>query len=146
MPLWRIYAHPDTFTYDQRKGIAEAITKQYAMLPAFYVNVIFVDVKEEGLWVGGETKKNFVRLTVEQIARQMPNPDTEAGRKQRTAWMDKMNETLRPYILQRPEIEWEIHIAETPRDLWRIQGIDPPPSNSEEEKAWKENNKARSYL
>lgn len=92
MPLWRIYAHPDTFTYDQRKGIAQAVTKQYSILPAFYVNVIFVDVKEEGLWIGGETKKNFVRLTVEQIARQMPNPDTEAGRKQRTAWMDKINE------------------------------------------------------
>ena len=47
MPLSRIYANPDTFTLDQKRGIAAAITKHYDVLPAFYVAVIFVDCKEE---------------------------------------------------------------------------------------------------
>jgi hypothetical protein len=53
---------------------------------------------------------------------------------------------LEPHIQARPELEWELHIAETPRDLWRINGIDPPPSNSEAEKTWKEQNKALPYM
>jgi phenylpyruvate tautomerase PptA (4-oxalocrotonate tautomerase family) len=69
MPLWRIFAHPETFSHDQRKGLAEAVTKLYKALPAFYVNVIFIDVKEEQVWVGGQAKSNFVRIVVEHIAR-----------------------------------------------------------------------------
>jgi hypothetical protein len=58
----------------------------------------------------------------------------------------KEYQTLEPHIQARPELEWELHIAETPRDLWRINGIDPPPSNSEAEKTWKEQNKALPYM
>ena len=92
MPLWRIYSHPDTFTLDQKRGIAAAITKHYDVLPAFYVDVIFVDCKEGNVWVGPESKTNFVRIVVEQIARAMPSPDTAEGRAWRTGWMDKINE------------------------------------------------------
>lgn len=91
MPLWRIFAHPDTFSYDQRKDLAAAITKLYAVLPAFYVNVLFIDVKEEQVWVGGQPKANFVRIVIEQIARQLPTPDAVEGRKARDGWMDKIN-------------------------------------------------------
>lgn len=98
MPLWRIYAHPDTFTADQKEGIARALTKHYDVLPAFYVNVIFVDVEEGNVWIGGESKKNFVRIVVEQIARAMPSPDTQEGRAWRTGWMDKINQ-VRPHTL-----------------------------------------------
>ncbi|RYO42797.1 hypothetical protein AA0111_g705 [Alternaria arborescens] len=145
MPLWRIYSHPDTFTLDQKRGIAAAITKHYDVLPAFYVDVIFVDCKEGNVWVGPESKTNFVRIVVEQIARAMPSPDTAEGRAWRTGWMDKINETLRPYILDRKELDWEMHISETPRDLWRVQGIDPPPTDSEAEKSWKAKNYAHPY-
>ncbi|OWY47385.1 hypothetical protein AALT_g6420 [Alternaria alternata] len=63
----------------------------------------------------------------------------------RTGWMDKINETLRPYILDRKELDSEMHISETPRDLWRVQGIDPPPTDSEAEKSWKAKNYAHPY-
>lgn len=106
MPLWRIYAHPDTFTYDQKKGIAGAITKQYDILPAFYVNVIFVDSSEDNVWIGGEPRKNFVRIVVEQIARVMPSPDTAEGRAWRTGWMDRINEV-------RPTLAVHVHIKLT---------------------------------
>ena len=96
MPLWRIYAHPSTFTNDQKAGLAAAITKLYTSppngLPAFYVNVLFIPLEEDEIWVGGEIRKNFVRITVEQIARTMASSDTEEGRARRKWWMDKINE------------------------------------------------------
>lgn len=94
MPLWRIFSHPTTFTLPQRAGLAKAITHLYVSrgLPAFYVNVLFIDLDERAVWIGGEPRKNFVRIVIEQIARTMPDPDTEAGRKQRTGWMDMINE------------------------------------------------------
>ncbi|KIX03416.1 uncharacterized protein Z518_06968 [Rhinocladiella mackenziei CBS 650.93] len=147
MPLWRIFTHPETFNHSQRAGIAKAVTDLYVSysLPAFYVNVIFVNVDEEDVWVGGESKSNFVRIVIEQIARSMSPPDTEEGRKARRSWMDRINGVLRPYILGRKELDWELHIYETPRDLWRIQGLDPPPSFSDEEKLWFEQNKPIPY-
>ena len=96
MPLWRIYAHPATFTKEQKAGLAASITALYTespiSLPAFYVNVLFVPLQEDEIWIGGETRKNFVRITIEQIARTMDAPDTEQGRAGRKWWMDKINE------------------------------------------------------
>lgn len=42
MPLWRIFSHPDTFTFSQREALAKDVTALYVSmgLPAFYVNVI----------------------------------------------------------------------------------------------------------
>jgi hypothetical protein len=53
--------------------------------------------------------------------------------------------TLKPWIEDRKELQWEIHISETPRDLWRTQGIDPPSSGSETEKVWVKQNKPTQY-
>jgi Putative oxalocrotonate tautomerase enzyme len=188
MPLWRIFANPNTFSLSQREGIAKAITGLYTDigLPAFYVNVIFFDIGEDSLWIGGEQKPNFVRIAIEQIARTMPDPDTESGKAHRKGWMDMINavsfypffsmlffafaifpsgssflfdprvhlteadfllfiKALKPFITDRPELEWEHHIYETPRDLWRVGGLDPPPPESEAEKSWKEKNVAHAY-
>jgi Putative oxalocrotonate tautomerase enzyme len=54
-------------------------------------------------------------------------------------------QTMKPHLQARLELEWELHIAETPRNLWRINGIDPPPKDSEAEKIWKEQDKALPY-
>jgi len=125
MPLWRIFAHPSTFSFDQKKGIADAVTKLYTSepinLPAFYVNVLFIPLKEDEcvpppllsssletvlreskqltdnanrVFIGGQPRKNFVRIVIEQIARQMPDPSTEEGRGARMGWMDMINEVL----------------------------------------------------
>ena len=61
-------------------------------MPAFYVNVIFVDSGEADVWVGGKPRTNFVRITVEQIARKLLSGDTEEGAAQRKWWMDKINQ------------------------------------------------------
>lgn len=38
--------------------------------------------------------------------------------------------------------DWEYHIEETNRDLWKIQGLVPPLPGSDEEKIWAGQNKA----
>jgi len=147
MPLWRVFSHPSTFSHDQRAVLAQKVTELYVSrgLPAFYVNVVFVDIGDDGLWVGGEPNTNFVRVVVEQIARTMASPETEDGKQKRKGWMDMINETLKTSIIDRKELDWELHISETPRDLWRIQGMDPPPAFSEAEKLWLDRNEAVPY-
>ncbi len=61
-------------------------------LPAFYVNVLFIPLEQDYYYIGGVAKKNFVRIVAEQIARTMPDPATEDGRKYRKSWMDLINE------------------------------------------------------
>jgi len=89
MPLWRIFAHRSVFSPTQKRELAQAITKVYVEevgLPAFYVNVLFIPLEEDEVWIGGEPRKNFVRVVVEQIARQMPTPEIREG------WMNRVNE------------------------------------------------------
>jgi hypothetical protein len=95
MPLWRVFSHPSTFTLDQKRGLAKAITKHYTdaplNFPAFYVNVLFVSLQEDELWIGGEPCKNFVRIVVEQIAKHLPAPG-QPGSQRRVAMMEEIDE------------------------------------------------------
>lgn len=78
-----------------------------------------------------------------------------------TAMADKIAELLRPHL---EGCDWEWNIDETPRALWRLNGIDPPPSEclpssskfwraaadrctdgSDAEKRWVETNKAEEW-
>jgi hypothetical protein len=54
-------------------------------------------------------------------------------------------QTLKPFLIDREDIEFEHHIAETPRDLWRVNGIVPPPTESPEEERWRVENKATEW-
>jgi hypothetical protein len=81
MPLWRIFSHPSTFTPAQREALSTDITSIYTRggLPAFYVNVIFIDVSETAVYVGGKPRTNFVRFVVEHIARNFQSPEHMKG-------------------------------------------------------------------
>lgn len=54
-------------------------------------------------------------------------------------------QVLKPFIADRGDLDWELHVAETPRDLWRVQGIDPPPNDSEAATRWRADNKASEW-
>ncbi len=54
-------------------------------------------------------------------------------------------QTLVPHFADRPELEGELHIAETEFALWRVQGLLPPKAQSEAEQQWKKDNKATPY-
>jgi phenylpyruvate tautomerase PptA (4-oxalocrotonate tautomerase family) len=90
MPLWRIFAHPSTYTVQDKDAISKAITSIYTRpdlgLPAFYVVVIFVPVEEGNLFVGGKARKDFVRISVEHIARTIESTE------QKKATMEAFNQ------------------------------------------------------
>lgn len=69
MPLHRLFVPPNFYSDDDKAAIADAITNCYPMLPAFYVVVIFIDVEKKNFYVGGQRRDNFVRFSIEHIAR-----------------------------------------------------------------------------
>ncbi|EKG16344.1 Tautomerase [Macrophomina phaseolina MS6] len=140
MPLWVVYHPPGTFEDEASKqALSKDITKGYtdAGLPAFFVVVNFVKLPVSDVWVGGEQRKSkpFIRLTVDHIAARLPDED-EAYFKT-TASIDAV---LKPHIEDK-NYDWEYHIDETERRLWKINGLAPPPLDSEEGKLWAKENK-----
>jgi|GEM_PF-222439 len=136
MPFWTIYAPENTFTAEQKKAIASGVThgySQFAGMPKFYVVVIFQEVPSESFYVGGKPVDNFVRIVIDHIARVTP---VEA----RPLVLHLIESQLAPHIKDRG-LNWELHIDETPIDLWRVQGLPAPPFGSEAEKKWIADNK-----
>lgn len=83
--------------------------------------MVLIPLESDNCYVGGVPKSNFIRIVVEKIARQM----------------------LAPHIANRPELEWELHLAETDFDLWRVQGLQPPKAGSAGDQQWNRENKTR---
>ncbi|CAG5137044.1 uncharacterized protein ALTATR162_LOCUS32 [Alternaria atra] len=141
MPLWLIF-HPDgTFVDDTSKELLAAdITKIYTSvgLPAFYVVTNFIKMPENTILIGGKIiskEKPFIRVVIEHIAVTLPNED-EAYKKVANA----VDAALKPHIADKG-FDWEFHIDETERRLWKINGMFPPAFKSEGEKIWREENR-----
>ncbi|MCJ1464850.1 hypothetical protein MMC07_003465 [Pseudocyphellaria aurata] len=145
MPLWRIFSHSSTFNTAQKQALAQSITQFYTRggsgLPAFYVDIVFIPVERDSFYVGGKQTTNMVRIAIEHIAIHQPKQedDTQGVRARMLVTIDEL---LAPHIAARGNLDWEYHVLETPRDLWKIQGIAPPPFRSSEEKVWARENKA----
>lgn len=109
-------------------------------MPAFYVVVNFIETQPSNIFVGGELahlhyKRPFIRLVVEHIHVRQPNEDAAyAGVTKR------IDSLLKPHIEDKG-YDWEYHIDETERRLWKINGIAPPPFRSEDEKVWVRENR-----
>ncbi|KAG9206223.1 hypothetical protein G6514_004946 [Epicoccum nigrum] len=141
MPLWLVF-HPEGTFEDKasKEAFASDVTKIYTGvgLPAFYVVVNFIKMPENTAWVGGKAaskERPFIRLAIEHIAVHQPNED-EAYK--RTA--NRVDAAIKPHIADKG-YDWEFHIDETERRLWRINGLYPPPFQSEEEKVWSRENR-----
>jgi hypothetical protein len=127
MPLWTIYHPPTTFTTAATKSaFSQSITNLYTTkinLPAFYVIVQFIKLPEGDVWVGGVIPKNdkkpFVRVVIEHTAVNMPAEAEEAAYKQTCLWVD---EAMKEHIADKG-YEWEYHISENDRRLWKINGL-----------------------
>lgn len=140
MPLWLIHHPTGTFEDEASKeSLAKDITSAYVGwgLPAFYVIVNFIKLAGTDMYIGGRpnTGNPFIRLQIDHIAVRLDNDDAAYNRV--TASIDRI---LKPHIEDKG-YDWEYHIDETERRLWKIQGLAPPPFKSEEEKVWIEQNK-----
>lgn len=139
MPLWEIFHTRDAFSAQDQQGIAESVTSIYStFLPKFYVSVLFSEFAASNIYVGGEPTSDFVRIKIDHIARSL---DTDEVKER---FLNAATRVLAPYTTSRA-LRWELSVVETPRDLWTINGIVPPPSNSEAEKKWKLENRASAY-
>ncbi|KAL5358814.1 putative oxalocrotonate tautomerase [Aspergillus floccosus] len=140
MPLWLIFHPPSIFDdLATKQALTKDITKIYTSinLPPFYVVVNFIKLSTEDVWVGGEmrTKKPFVRIVADHIAVRMEDEDHTYKH-----CCDAFDRALKPHIADKG-YDWEFHIDETERRLWRVNGMIPPPFGSDEEKLWAEKNK-----
>jgi phenylpyruvate tautomerase PptA (4-oxalocrotonate tautomerase family) len=141
MPYWEIFAPEGAFTPEDKKGLSSDLAHMYAEnvdIPLFYTVVRFQDLPANSLYVGGEDTTNFVRIVVDHIARHLPDPEY------RKFAMGVFEATIAPYVRDKG-LDWEIHFDETPLDLWRVQGLIPPPAGTELEKLWAEENRAIPY-
>lgn len=141
MPYWEIFTPPNAYTDEDKKAFSAAITDacvNFVDIPRFYVVVRFQELPENTMYVGGEPTDNFVRIVVDTIARQMETSEI------RLLVMAAIEETLVPFVKDRG-FDWEIHLDETPMDLWRVQGLIPPAAYSDAEKLWAKENRAIPY-
>jgi phenylpyruvate tautomerase PptA (4-oxalocrotonate tautomerase family) len=134
MPLWKVYHPEGAYTPEDKHEMSKRITDVYAILPRFYVGIIFQAIPRDSFFVGGEPRDNFVRIHMDHIARQLNSDESKAG------FLARAENALAPFIKDRG-FDWELHIDETPIDLWTIQGIRPPHADTPDEKRWKAENR-----
>lgn len=138
MPYWKIYAPEGTYSTEDKRAMSKAITDiyvEFAELPRFYVVVLFEPRPADTIWVGGEPANNFVRIVIDHIARQVDTPELKF------MTMEAVEAAIEPFVKDRG-LDWEVHIDETPLELWRTQGMTPPPAESDGERLWAAENRA----
>ena len=139
MPLWQIFHPKGSFSDADKHELAKHITGVYEnFLPRFYVNVLFHEVKKPSFYVGGEPVDDFVRVSVDHIARST----TDAKKQQQ--FLKSCARLLDPFVAKRG-LRWELHVDETPFDFWTINGYKPPLPNTPAEVKWRSENKPSSY-
>ncbi|MFD6195353.1 tautomerase family protein [Mycobacteriaceae bacterium NPDC060252] len=140
MPLWTIYHTPNVFSDNEKSELAKSITEVYVTvgLPRFYVVTVFKEIEPSDFYVGGEQTGTAVRIVVDHIARTLPD---KAGRERITQYLGRV---LAPH-LDRVDVHWEFHIDETSEELWMINGLVPPPMNSDAEREWARTNRSSPY-
>jgi len=139
MPLWLVFHPPEAFITDEAKqALSKDITEVYTFrgLPAFYVDVIFIVLPRSDIFVGGKPKadKPFIRISIDNIA-----VHTEGVAEAQKSLTSRIDAALKPHIAAKG-YDWEYHIAETDRGLWKINGLIPPPFGSDAEAVWAREN------
>ena len=137
MPTWDFHLGSNLFSTEEKEHLAKSITKLYQAsgLPAFYVRVRFNENQPTNVYTGGESDPGFIVIQVWHLARTMP---TDEIKKRFLQGVDKV---LNPFM-EAKGLDWEYYVNESPRDLWKINGLVPPPPNSEMEKRWVKENRA----
>ncbi|KNG81924.1 hypothetical protein ANOM_009730 [Aspergillus nomiae NRRL 13137] len=146
MPLWQIYHPPGTLEDGaSKKAFAEDITEMYTDLglPAFYVVVNFFEMDTKNTYIGGVSKtakdKPFIRIVITHIAIHIP--DADAVYLRTTSRLDKI---VKPHLLDKG-YDFEYHVDETERRLWKINSLIPPQYKSPEEQVWVKENRPSPY-
>ncbi|KAI0174690.1 putative oxalocrotonate tautomerase enzyme-domain-containing protein [Pestalotiopsis sp. NC0098] len=108
MPKWVFHHTVDAFSAEEKREIAEGMTKIYSSvgLPPFYSNTHFIEFEPENIYCGGVPQKSVTTIAIYHA-----NPKPKG-------------------------IKWESAIYEGDIEHWRINGLIPPAQGSEMEKKW----------
>ena len=140
MPLWNVYHPVGAYTELEKRAFADRVTSSYESrgLPRFYVVTLFHEVDRGSFYVGGEPVDDVVRITIDHLARHLDDPASREASRQRVSAL------IEPFAAGKG-LRWEFSIDETPRDLWMINGLVPPPAGSDAEQLWAKENRAIPY-
>ncbi|KAJ7635249.1 putative oxalocrotonate tautomerase [Roridomyces roridus] len=105
MPFHRIFAPKGFYSPTDKASFSESITKVYSFLPPFFVIVVFIDLPDGDLFVGGKLSKNQVRISVEHVARNFTN---DADKRK---FMERYEKAIQPFTKERG-IEWEVQVVD----------------------------------
>ena len=140
MPLWSVYHPVGAYTEEEKREFADRVTSLYQArgLPRFYVVILFHEVDRGSFYVGGEPVDDRVRIAIDQIARHYADAASKHSARER------IGAVIEPFAAGKG-LRWEFHVDETPRELWIIDGLVPPPTGSEAEQLWAKENRAIPY-
>ncbi|KAL0930560.1 enzyme [Colletotrichum truncatum] len=136
MPVWIFTHSKDAFTPDEKASLASEVTQIYTRLglPAFYVNVQFIEMPVHDFYIAGVRRSKFTLITIYHVARRFENESVKVR------FLGKVDSILNPKLGAKG-MDWEYFIQESPREFWKINGIIPPPTGSDMEKVWFRENK-----
>lgn len=135
MPKWVFYHTAGSFTAEEKRQIAQGMTKIYTSvgLPAFYCHTHFIGLEPENIYAGGENPPALTTIAIHHVARSLSTNELE------DMFFQGLDDVLRP-ILKPKNMEWECAIYEGSLEYWRVNGLIPPAMGSDLEKKWfKEN-------
>ncbi|RYO99671.1 hypothetical protein DL764_006736 [Monosporascus ibericus] len=138
MPVWVFGHSAGAFTAEEKKDLAEAITQLYVNfgLPAFYVNVQFIPLGTDDLWYGGRPHPKHTMISIYHVAQKLK----DVSHDNTAAFLEAVDNILTPRMTKMG-MSWEYFVTESARELWKIDGIVPPPTGSELEKLWYKHNR-----
>lgn len=135
MPKWVFQVTKGALTREDKQKLARGMSNIYTTygLPAFFAHTHFIEFGPDDFWSGGEAVELSATISIYHAAANVRNK--EEGE----AFLKALDDVVRP-VLKPKGIRWESNVYETPRDFWRLQGMDPPDFNSDMLKRWVKDN------
>ena len=99
---------------------------------------LFHEMDRGSFFVGGEPADDVVRVAIDIFARDVDN------QARRESVRHRIGAVIQPFATAKG-LRWEFHVDQTPRDLWMINGLVPPPAGSDAEQLWAKENRAIPY-
>ena len=134
MPLWQIYHPEPAFSTADKRALAQKVTALYRDFCRASTSTSSSTRCRRSAYLGGEPADDFVRVTIDHIARAM---DNDAEQQQFLAACTRI---LQPYIAAHG-LRWELHVDETPFSLWTIDGLKPPAPGTTAGEKWRSENR-----
>jgi len=148
--MWNIYHPEGTFTTTEEKATFVTDINDYyggtGGFPEFYVCVHFITMPGTSMFRGrqpvAELDKPFIRLAISHIHVNQSAISSKLGIEDPAARIRGAIDTAIKRSITDKGYYVEYSVSEDPRELWKVDGLLPPPWKSNAEEVWKRENKA----